>query len=146
MRGLKHRQHRPDLVILDDLENDLNVQNPRLVRSLLKWIVEAVYPGIAPDGSLFIIGTILARSSALNIIARGEEEPFNQWSRKIYRAVQSDGSSLWPERHPVSKLMEQKRMMGSIAFNKEKQNNPLDEDARVPGRMDQVLPPQRNRR
>ena len=129
VRGLKHRQHRPDLVILDDLENDLNVRNPRLVRSLLKWIVEAVYPGIAPDGSLFLIGTILARRSALNIIARGEEEPFNQWKRKIYRAVQSDGSSLWPERHPVSKLMEQKRMMGSIAFNKEKQNNPLDEDA-----------------
>ena len=52
VRGLKHKQHRPDLVILDDLENDVNVRNPRLVRDLLKWIVETVYPGIAKTGNL----------------------------------------------------------------------------------------------
>ena len=32
LRGLKHKQWRPDLVILDDLENDVNVRNPEIVR------------------------------------------------------------------------------------------------------------------
>jgi hypothetical protein len=36
-------------------------------------------------------------------------------------------TSLWPARHPVTKLLEQKRLMGSLAFNREKQNDPVDE-------------------
>ena len=32
LRGLKHKQWRPDLVILDDLENDINVRNPEIVQ------------------------------------------------------------------------------------------------------------------
>ncbi len=129
IRGLKHKQFRPDLVILDDLENDQNVKNPRIVKDLLKWIKETVYPGIAATGNLFIIGTILAKRSALNIIIRGDEEPYNHWIRRIYRSIQEDGTSLWPAVHPIEKLLKQKQVMGSIAFNKEKQNNPTDEDS-----------------
>jgi len=129
VRGLKHKQPRPDLVTLDDMENDRNVKNPRIVKDLLKWITETVYPGIAATGNLFIIGTILARKSALNTIIKGEEEPYNNWIRRIYRAIQEDGTSLWPDAHPLEKLLQQKKMMGSIAFNKEKMNNPTDEDA-----------------
>ena len=129
IRGLKHKQHRPDLVILDDLENDQNVKNPRITKDLLKWIKETVYPGIAATGNLFLIGTILAKRSGLNIIIRGEEEPYGYWIRKIYRAIQEDGTSLWPGAHPIEKLLKQKQLMGSVAFNKEKQNNPTDMDS-----------------
>ena len=129
VRGLKHKQYRVDLAILDDLENDQNVKNPRITKALLKWIKETVYPGIASSGNLFLIGTILARRSALNIIIRGEEEPYNRWITRIYRAIQEDGTSLWPAAHPIEKLLKQKEIMGSVAFNKEKQNNPTDEES-----------------
>jgi hypothetical protein len=128
LRGLKYRQYRPDLVILDDLENDKGVRNPRLVKDLLEWIKNTVYPAIDAQGSLFIIGTILARGSALAKIVRGEEEPFNYWHRRLYRAITPEGESLWPARHPLSKLMQQKALMGSLAFNREKMNDPLDEE------------------
>ena len=128
VRGLKHKQHRPDLVILDDLENDKNVRNPRLVDAKLKWINEAVYPAIDPGGSLFIIGTILARRSALAQIVHAKEPPYSTWKRRIYKAFQDDGTSLWPDLYPVPILMKQKEMMGSLAFNKEKQNEPVDEE------------------
>jgi predicted phage terminase large subunit-like protein len=36
--------------------------------------------------------------------------------------------SFWPALHPVEKLLEQKKMMGSLAFNTEKQNNPVNEE------------------
>ena len=42
LRGLKHKQWRPDLVILDDLENDLNVRNPGIVQQILDWVKSAV--------------------------------------------------------------------------------------------------------
>lgn len=34
VRGLRNRQYRPDRILIDDLENDKNVRNPRLVVSL----------------------------------------------------------------------------------------------------------------
>jgi hypothetical protein len=128
LRGLKHKQWRPDLVVLDDLENDKMVKNPRLVRELLDWLNNAVYPGIDASGSLFVIGTILARRSALSLIIQGEEEPWRHWERRLYRALTPTGESLWPARHPVEKLLQQKALMGSLAFNREKMNDPLDEE------------------
>lgn len=132
VRGLKHIQHRPDLVILDDLENDKNVKNPRLVKEKLKWIREAVYPAIDVKGSLFIVGTILSKRSALATMIHSPEEPYRHWRRAIYRALNKDADgnliSLWPQRWPVKTLLAQKKEMGSISFNKEKQNDPRDDE------------------
>ncbi len=147
LRGLKHKQHRPDLIILDDLENDQQARSPELVKKLLSWITGAVYPAIEASGSLFWIGTILARQSALHTAIHSEEEPWRHWTRRLYRALEDvvapasppanlagrdagatgGATSLWPGRHPVAKLLEQKRLMGSLAFNREKQNDPVDE-------------------
>ena len=35
IRGLRHRQHRPDLVVMDDIENDQSVRSPRQVEKIL---------------------------------------------------------------------------------------------------------------
>lgn len=135
LRGLKHKQWRPDLVILDDMENDQNVKNPDLVRKLLEWILGAVYPSIDAGGNLFIIGTILARKSALYIMTHSDEEPWRHWQRVVYKALfyapGPDGkavlTSFWPAKDPVPKLLKQKELMGSLAFNKEKMNDPINE-------------------
>ncbi|MFH1035264.1 MAG: phage terminase large subunit [Pseudomonadota bacterium] len=128
LRGIKHGRFRPDLVILDDLENDKNVKNPRLVRETLDWIREAVYPALDPGGSLFIIGTVLARRSALATLLMSPDEPYCRFTRRRYQALDPEGNSLWPQRHPVEDLLRQKSLMGSAAFNKEKQNDPKDDE------------------
>jgi hypothetical protein len=148
VRGLKHKNWRPDLVILDDMENDQNVRNPELVRKLLSWITGTVYPAIEADGSLLWVGTVLARKSALYIAIHSDEEPYCHWRRKLRQAIQEDGTSLWPARHPIEKLLGQKKAMGSLAFNREKMNDPVDEDGaireawlRYYNRFEIVLPP-----
>ena len=127
LRGLKHRQWRPDLVILDDLENDLNVRNPDIVRQIMEWITSAVYPSMEANGSLFIIGTILRRRSALDVMLTSEEEPYCHFTRRIYRAITEEGKSLWEAKHPLSRLLRQKQLMGTTAFNQEKMNEPVHE-------------------
>ncbi|MCL4504104.1 MAG: phage terminase large subunit [Deltaproteobacteria bacterium] len=133
VRGLKHKQWRPDLIILDDLENDQNVRNPEMCRKLLKWVLQVVYPCIDPDvgGNLFWIGTILANKSALYTAIHSKDEPWPEWTRRLYKALyDEDGvlTSLWPTKHPVEKLLKQKKLMGSLAFNTEKQNDPINEE------------------
>ncbi len=124
LRGLKHKQWRPDLVILDDLENDINVRNPGIVQQILDWVKSAVYPSLDAGGSLLIIGTILRWHSALHLLLTSVEEPYCHFERRIYRAVQEDGTSLWEARHPTERLKMQKQFMGSVAFNREKMNEP----------------------
>jgi predicted phage terminase large subunit-like protein len=124
LRGLKHKQWRPDLVILDDLENDTNVRNPEIVGSILDWVKSAVYPSLDARGTLMIIGTILRWRSALHLMLTSLEEPYCHFQRRIYRALLEDGTSLWEARHPVAQLKLQKQLMGTVAFNKEKLNEP----------------------
>jgi predicted phage terminase large subunit-like protein len=124
LRGLKHRQHRPDLIILDDMENDVNVRNSEIVQQILDWIVSAVYPSLDASGTLMIIGTILLNRSALEIMLKSPEEPYCRFRRKIFRALQEDGASLWEARHPATRLQMQKQLMGTVAFNREKMNEP----------------------
>lgn len=124
LRGLKHRQWRPDLVILDDLENDINVRSSEIVQSILDWVQSAVYPAIAAQGSLLIIGTILKQKSALHIMLTSPEEPYCNFERRLYRALNEDGTSLWEARHPAARLQMQRQVMGTFAFNKEKMNDP----------------------
>lgn len=127
LRGLKHKQWRPDLIILDDLENDLNVRNPEIVQQILEWVKSAVYPALDPGGNLMVIGTILRWRSALHLMLTSPEEPYCHFQRRLYQAVQEDGSSLWEARHPVNKLRLQKQLMGTVAFNREKMNEPTPE-------------------
>ena len=124
LRGLKHRQYRPDLVILDDLENDMNVRNPEVVSQIMDWVQSAVYPALEANGTLMVIGTILRQRSALHLMLTSPEEPYCHFRRQLYRALQDDDTSLWEARHPTSRLHMQKQLMGTVAFNREKMNEP----------------------
>ena len=103
VRGRKHRGHRPDLIILDDIENDEAVETLRQRVKLRRWFYGAVLPALAPGGRVRIIGTILHRDSLLSRIIRT-----SGWLRRIWRALATDGSSLWPEWQSAEHLLREK--------------------------------------
>jgi predicted phage terminase large subunit-like protein len=130
IRGLKHKQYRPTKFVGDDIENDENVRSLEQRKFTLSWLLRAVRGGLEPEGSkMYLIGTILHYDSVLAqlIDPRKNEE----WKKRKYRAISSDGKILWPERWPREKLEREKRIMGSIAFNQEFQNDPIDPDMQI---------------
>ncbi|MGQ9707187.1 MAG: hypothetical protein ACUVWP_09400, partial [bacterium] len=54
IRGIKYRQHRPDLIILDDIEDDEMQFSPRRLDKQLRAVLERVYPACQKDGRLII--------------------------------------------------------------------------------------------
>ncbi len=126
VRGLKHGPHRPDLIIIDDLESDASAKSPRRIKNTLNWILEAVLPARPPQGgTFFMVGTRLSRRSVLaQLMVIGKERGF---ITKTYRAIEN-GQSLWPARFPLEILEEIKNEVGTNAFNKEYMNDPKDED------------------
>ncbi|RNM05854.1 phage terminase large subunit [Dickeya undicola] len=84
LRGLRHGPYRPDLVILDDIENDENVENPRQRDKLDNWLKKTVLPLGEAGGKLDVIyiGTILHYDS---VLSRTLKNPL--WKRKRLKAL-----------------------------------------------------------
>ena len=70
IRGRKHRNWRPDLIILDDVENDENVRTPEQRKKLKDWFDKAVskcgddYTDIVYIGTLLHYDSLLAKTLA----------------------------------------------------------------------------------
>ena len=130
-RGQKIRGLHPDLVVLDDVEDDKQARNRARVNELLDWLLEVIYPALTPasagGGTLIIIGTLLSRKSLLARLL--DKQEFPNVVGRMYQAIQPDGTSLWETRHPLTELRRIKARIGSRRFNKEYQNCPQDEDS-----------------
>jgi predicted phage terminase large subunit-like protein len=96
IRGRRHGPYRPDLVILDDVENDENVESPRQRDKLEKWISKAVLKLGPTDGTMDVLyaGTVLLFDA---VIVRFSQKPGWQVSR--YQAILKwpDRMDLWDE-------------------------------------------------
>lgn len=68
LRGLRHGAYRPDLVVLDDIENDEQVRSPEQRDKLHNWLTKTVLPLGAAGEKLDIvyIGTVLHYDSVLS--------------------------------------------------------------------------------
>ncbi len=84
LRGLRHGPYRPDLVILDDIENDEMVRNPEQRDKLHNWLTKTVMPLGEAGGKtdIIYIGTILHYDS---VLSRTLNNPM--WKTARFKAV-----------------------------------------------------------
>jgi predicted phage terminase large subunit-like protein len=90
IRGRRHGPHRPDLAILDDIENDENVATPAQRDKLQRFVTKGVLSlGPADDSmDVVLIGTVLHYDS---VLSRFLKNPL--WHSKVFRAILQ-----WPDR------------------------------------------------
>lgn len=65
IRGRRYKQHRPDLVILDDIENRDEVRSPTQREALEKWLLRDVFKCGGMDTKFVMIGTYLSYDCVL---------------------------------------------------------------------------------
>lgn len=84
MRGLRHGPTRPDLALLDDLENDENVRKPEQRDKLENWLLRTVLSLGPADDSMDVVyvGTVLHYDS---VLARTLKK--STWQTKTFRAI-----------------------------------------------------------
>lgn len=94
IRGRRHRNWRPDLFVLDDVENDENVNTPEQRRKLKSWYDKAVSKAGDTYTDIMYIGTVLHYDSLLSKVLANA-----RYRTKKYRAVISwaANQSLWDE-------------------------------------------------
>ena len=94
IRGRRHRNWRPDLIVLDDIENDENVNTPEQRRKLSSWYYKAVSKAGDTYTDIMYIGTVLHYDSLLSNVLNNPG-----YRSKVYRAVESfaEEAGLWEE-------------------------------------------------
>lgn len=125
IRGQKFKYSRPDLIVLDDIEDDEMVKNPDRRRELQDLYDEAVVPaGEAGVCQFIIIGTILHDDSQLAKML--SKDKYQEYHKILFQALNNypkEPKSLWPEKWSVNTLLEMMKTKPTM-FAKEYQNDP----------------------
>lgn len=121
MRGLKSGKNRPDLAVIDDVENDKNTQTTDLRDQLWNWVRRVVINMVSRDGDIICVGTVLHWDSILMRIIKD-----GAWNSKIIAALDENGESNWPAHWPKDRLEQKKKEIGGEAFSQEYMNDPID--------------------
>lgn len=128
LRGLKHGAYRPDLILLDDVENDESVDSD-VQRAKVKNVFYKSILNLGDENTQIIeVGTILHTDALLTTLI---EVPPSGWVSRIYRAVKENGQPLWPSYWSTERLEQKKAEIGSIVFEQEYMNNPIDAETQI---------------
>ncbi|MBK6942618.1 MAG: phage terminase large subunit [Planctomycetes bacterium] len=92
IRGRKHQEHRPTLIILDDIENEAEVASAEQRESKRAWFEKALLKaGTMTTTNIVVVGTILHYDALLaRLVGDGNgTSDFPGWTTSKYQAVLS---------------------------------------------------------
>jgi len=145
LRGLIWNGSRPDIIMIDDMENDELVMNKERRDKMRRWFKGALLPCLSDRGIVRMVGTILHMDSLLERLMPGDSEKTTHrvglktlstrkgmWKSVKYRAHNEDFSELlWPEKKSAEDfqlLYEEAVRDGTTdIYSQEYLNYPLDE-------------------
>lgn len=124
-RGLRYRSHRPDYVIIDDLDDDELVESPARVSKLFDWVRSALFGTLdGGRGRFIMVGNLIAKNSVLAKWC--DIKSVHVTKVNIY---DSKGSISWASKWTPQEVKDIEDVVGYRAFQKEYMNNPIIEGA-----------------
>lgn len=100
VRGTKIKKKRPQLVIVDDLEDNDNIGTPELFQALKRWVYGPFKKCTDPFLNKWIwIGNMIQQQSMLF-----ENHKSQFWYSVLYGCLLENGTPLWPDLWPIAAL------------------------------------------
>ena len=110
LRGIKHGNQRPTLIILDDPEDENNTKTAEAMEHNLRWLLQSAIPSLDPEkGRLAIIGTPIHQRCIVETL-----KDMSGWGNLLYKPNLDTNTALWESWHPISKLRQKKKELESI--------------------------------
>lgn len=122
-RGLRKGEHRPDYIVIDDLDDDELCRNPRRVRETTEWVKEALFGALdVGRGRFVMVGNLISKTSVLAEIAKTK----GVYVSKV-KAVDEHGNPVWADKWTKQEAQEASDFMGYRSWQKEMMHNPITE-------------------
>lgn len=124
-RGIKDRGRRPDYIVIDDIDDDELVRNPRRVSEAFEWCLTALLGAMDMGrGRFVLVGNRIGKDS---ILVRFAERPGVYHT--VVNAIDKNGNPSWHEKYTIQEIAKLRQFMGERRFQKEYMNNPINEGA-----------------
>lgn len=92
-RGVRKEQYRPQLITIDDLENDASVETTDRIEKRYKWLNRALIPIGDKTTDIIYVGTVLAYDCVFDKVLNSPT-----WDSLKFSAIQNwSASPLWDE-------------------------------------------------
>jgi hypothetical protein len=116
IRGIKHLDSRPDFAFLDDIESRESVDTPEAIAKTMRWLTSDVMPAMADKYMLRVAATPLHPSAACVQLSADASYTTRRCPVYYFQDVSELDSdtpshtlvSAWPERFPLTKMLELK--------------------------------------
>lgn len=114
IRGRRHKQWRPDLIVCDDLENDENVNTTEQRKKLRDWFYKAVSKAGDTYTDIVYIGTLLHFDALLANVAKNPSYKTARYQGVISFAANTDLWDAWER--IFTDLTNDRRQEEALAF------------------------------
>lgn len=121
IRGLRHNEHRPDLIICDDVEDVQSTKTREGRDKTYHWLRGEVIPAGDRGTRLIIVGNLLHEDS---LLMRIKDELLGGKAKGIFKAyplLDKNDVCLWPGKYPTQKDIEEEKLnvASEIAWQRE---------------------------
>lgn len=103
VRGINRKNKRPDVMIMDDIQDREEAKNKELAEGLITWMLSTLMKARSPFGCTYIfIGNMYPQNCILERLKNNK-----QWTSFVVGGITADGESLWEELKPIDELLEE---------------------------------------
>lgn len=100
------------LAIDDPFKTRAEAESPAFRQSVWDWYRSVAYTRLAPGGAIILTMTRWHEDDLAGRLDAAEEDGGDKWERIVLPAINDDGTALWPERYPLSRLKEIRKASG----------------------------------
>ena len=133
IRGTKHGSKRPDLIILDDVEDLNSVKTKESRDNIYRWYKGDIVPLGDRGTQIYVIGNLLHRDSLIMRCKKDIAEGRLAGIYREYPITDENNQILWPGKFPdMNEIEKLKNKIGDeIAFQREYKLIPLVEESAI---------------
>lgn len=103
VRGINRKNMRPDVMIMDDIQDRETAKNKELVDELMVWMLSTLMKARSPFGCTYIyVGNMYPQNCILNNLKNNKG-----WTSLVVGGITADGESLWEDLKPIDELIEE---------------------------------------
>jgi len=136
IRGVRHRQYRPDLIIIDDLEDLDSIKTTEGRKKAFDWLTGEVIPAGDQNTKIVVTGNLLREESVLERLKQKITSGKLKGIYREYPIINDEDKPLWPGKFPSQKEIEteKQKAIEKGSWQREYMLNPIED-------RDQIIHP-----
>ncbi|MFH1533632.1 MAG: hypothetical protein ABID64_01755, partial [Nitrospirota bacterium] len=121
VRGIRHEQYRPQIIICDDIEDLASVKTLESRDKTYQWLTSEVIPAGDQNTRVIIIGNLLHEDSLIMRIKNAIQNNELNGTFKEYPLIDENHKCLWPGKYPTKAHIEteRRRIGNEVAWQRE---------------------------